>query len=718
MSDLSVEILDQNWSRKGITGSVRRCSITEELGRVGEASGALPIDDPVIQSLPDPDAANPYEGRFRVYEDGSLKFAGVIDATSIQVSADGAAVEFSGKHRGVELGFYNLGRVDYLGWPLPALFRELLRNNIAKNAVLQSVSSESELYGAYQALTGDPFKQNYWKSGTSTPNHTMIIDLGSSVSINAIRVMPIWWADVGTNPPGSHWFHYTNFTVETSDNPSSGYTTQGTKNDSFPSTSQGHLYETPSTAARYVRLTVTGSTDGYARIAQLMVYQNIASIGGATTYITPFVENDDSGNMTVTGTTSRPIVPGAFQGDGVITHSAVTRLAVNGAIQQRFRGTQSAVFFTSHTDGASTAQIHVDGVDKGQISIPNNKYWFKGYETDLLTNGVHTLKVTGVSGNVQVDYFNGLYETSWRPIEDDDPSIAYKSATTAVAGGWRPVQAEYYHNFFAVQSKAANNELHYNFVGDRIKIIGEKGPGHGSIQVYIDGILQSTVSLANATAVHKQTLFDWSGSYATHTLRVVTVNASTAEIDRLEGNFQHTLYLRSRYEPNLKLLTRLSEILDSYLRFNDDGSVDLLGSVGTYGGTIIREGENEGGTIISSNVENDYSETGSAVLALVNVNGELPIKSFVIDKEAVAEIGFKIIRLENSDAADQFLLNRQALQFLREHRKPNRSYNVQFGADGHGDLNVGETTKLYAPISKLDGDQFRIGKIVTDYENE
>ena len=713
MHDLSVEILDQNWQRKGITGAASKVSTTDELGRVGDVTVDIPINDPVVQSLPNPDAADPYEGRLRVYEDGTLKFAGVIDATTIQISADGGGVSFGGKHRGSETGFYNLGRVDYLGWPLPALFQELLRDNIAKRAVLGSATSEDELYGAYQALTGDPYKQNYWKSSSATPTHSMTIDLGESVAIAAIRVMPMWWADIGDNPPGSHRFMYTDFTVETSDSPSSGFTVRGTKNDTYPSTSQGHLYETPGVTARYVRLNITGSTDGYARVAQLMVYQNIATVGGSTTYITPFIENDDSGNMLLAGSTSRPIVPGAFQGDQVITHSSVTRLAAGGSITQTFRGTRSAVFLTSHTDGASVAQIHVDGVDKGTINIPDNKYWFKGYETDLLANGVHTLKVTGVSGNVQVDYFNGLYETSWRPIEDDDPSLAYKSSISAVSGGWRPVQAGHYHNFFAVQSKAANNELHFSFTGDRVRVIGERGLGHGIIDVYIDGLLYETVDLATVTE-HRSVLTDWSGTYGAHTLRVVTTTAGIVEIDRVEGNFQHVLYLRSRYEPNLKLLTRLSGILDSYLRFNDDGSIDLLGSVGEYNGTIIREGENEGGTIITSSIQNDYKETGSAVLAIVNVNGELPIKAFVIDKEAVAEIGYKVIRLENSDAADQFLLNRQALQFLREHRKPNRAYNVNF--DGE-DPDVGDTTRLYSPTSNLEGDELRIGRVTTTYEN-
>jgi hypothetical protein len=162
----------------------------------------------------------------------------------------------------------------------------------------------------------------------------------------------------------------------------------------------------------------------------------------------------------------------------------------------------------------------------------------------------------------------------------------------------------------------------------------------------------------------------------------------------------------------------MSEIIDSWLRFNDDGSVDLLGSVGAYGNTVIREGENEGGVITRASVENQYAETGSAVLAIVNVNGEMPIKALVVDKEAVAEIGYKLVKLEQADAADQFLLNRQALQYLRERRKPTRSYDVEFDPDAvPGTIAIGDTTKLYAPSVGQDGStRHRIGRTTTTYE--
>lgn len=708
--DLVVEILDQDWVKVSGTGEATRVRITEELGQVGSAEVEIPVTDSVNADLPDPDAANPYEGRFRIYEDGEIVFAGVIDAKTRALGSDGSTTTFGGKGRGIELAFVNTGRVDYLGWPLPELFEELLRNNVAKESVLVSVTSQDDLYGAYQMVTGDPFKQNYWKSTSNSPDHTATFDLGAVRSISAIRVFPQWWKDIDTNK-----FHYHNFTVATSTDGSS-WTTRGTQNNNYPSTARGHLFEFGPTDVRYWRITVTGSSDGYARIAQVFVHEDIATIGSDTTYNVPFIENDDSGNVSTTGSVTRPIVPGAFQGDGVITHSYVTKLGSGSTLTHEFRGTQNAVFFTSHNGGSGVADIYVDDDFREQITIPNNKYWFKGYDTadDLgeLSNSVHTLRVEHVSGNVQVDYFNGVYTTSWRPIEDDDPSLGY-------LGSWSSAEAAYFHNFFAAQSTATGNELFYWFRGDRVRLIGSKGDGFGSLTWSIDSGTNTVVNCdTGSTQTNKQTLLDWSGSYGTHRLRVTHSGAGKLLIDRLEGNFAHTMYIRARYETNLKVMERMSEIVDAWLRFNFDGTVDLLGTIGAYGGTALHEGENEGGVIVNASVENDYSETGSAVLAIVNVNGEMPIKAFVIDKEAVAEIGFKVIKLEQSDAADQFLLNRQALQYLRERRKPTRSYDLSFDPDEvGGDLLVGETTRLYSPSVGLDGSvRHRIGTMTTEYE--
>lgn len=703
MTDLLVEILDQNWVRKAITGSIQACSITEELGEVGEAEVTLDLNDAIKASLPDPDdATNPFEGRFNIYEDDELKFSGVIDSRTLEFDDNNGTIHFSGKHRGILLGYYNLSRWDYLAWPVNQLFREFLRDNVAKLATIEDISSEDEQYTGAQCVGGDPFKANYWKSADNNTPHEITIDLGRLYPLSAVRIMPQWWKDVDTKE-----FHFHDFEVRVSSD-GTNFDLVGTKSNGNPSSAKGHLFDLDGTDRRYVKLTVTDSSDGYARIAQIVAYRDIADIGGDTTYVTPFVENDDSGNMTRSGTTSRPVIAGAFQGDDVITRSFVTRLESGGSITQKFRGTSSAVYFTQAHKGDATARIYLDGVDQGTIDIPDKAYGYKGYEVGDLIDGEHTLKVEQVSGMVQVDYFSGLYRTSWRPIEDDDPSIAY-------LGSWKSVQDKHYFNYFSAKA-TAGDEMIYLFHGDRIRIMGSKVVGGGSFEMKIDGASQGVFSTSASTDDHKEVLADWSGSYDSHSVHII-VNSGPVYLDRLEGNFTHTMYIRSRYEANLVVMQRMAEILDSYLRFNNDGSVDLLGSVGTLSGTILHEGDNEGGVIIQSSLEHDYTETGSVVLGIVNVNGELPIKALTIDYDAIDEIGYKLIKFENSDAADQFLLNRQALQYLRDHRKPARSYDISFDPSEAGPVVVGEKIRLHAPSVNLHGDDpYRVGRITTEYE--
>jgi hypothetical protein len=268
--------------------------------------------------------------------------------------------------------------------------------------------------------------------------------------------------------------------------------------------------------------------------------------------------------------------------------------------------------------------------------------------------------------------------------------------------------------------------MKFEFEGDLVKVIGTKGPGFGKADFYIDDSLNSTVDLYNSTQIYQQTIFTWSGSYGAHSVMAISrtdYNASATgaiktrlDIDGLEGNFAHVIYLRSFYETNLRLLGRMSEITNSWNRINNDGSIDYLGSVGTSSDTVVREGENEGGTIINAQVQDDYSETCSAVLALVTSNDGVPLKTLVIDQEAVSRMGLKIRKLENADANDIYLLIRQAWIELQDHKHPARRYSVEYDENDVGEILVGETTKLFSPTMRLDGlESLRVGKMETVY---
>lgn len=699
--DLILEVLDHQWVRRGLTKLVKGASVTEELGTLGEGEVTLGTDDPVAALLPDPDSAERYEGRWRLYEDDATAFAGVIDAKSVRLNERRGEITFNGKSRGIELSWENFGRRDILGWPTVELFTELLRRNVGKAPMANpiDVTSEAATHPALNAITGDPFKNQYYMANADGVAG-FTIDTGKVQVLDAIRVIPPWWDGL--------WYKWT---VETSPD-NATWTLRGTKSSSDPNNDRGTLVELGGVSARYVRVRITDSADGRARMASVLVLQNILTVGPATDFNVPFIENDDAGTVTTLGSTSRPSVNGAFTGDGITGNSLVTRLdSGTASITHTFRGTAESVYMTQAEFGDADVEVFIDGVSQGTFTAHNGKYQEEVFKITGLAPGAHTCKVERVSGTPQIDYFTGLYEASFRAIREDEPAIGY-------SGTWEDVEDEGAWNFSVKRSKSTGALAVYEFFGDQLTVIGNKGVGHGAVNWYIDGVLQGTVDLENATDVKKQTWFSWSGTFAAHTLRLETTSTEPCELDRIQGTFSHVIYMRSAYDHNLFLLTRFSEILNSYLRFNFDGSVDMLGVTGSESGITIREGENEGGTIISAEKQDDYTETISAVLALVNGPNDLPIKSFVIDREAVERIGLKIGKYDGTDAVDAFLLTRQAWQYLQDHKDPVRRYTIQHVTENDDEeVPVGENARLYSPTLGLDGESQRIGRKVKEWSS-
>jgi hypothetical protein len=706
---LVLEICDYNWNRLYVTSHVVAASITRELGTIGEGEVTLPAQDPAIAYLPDPDSDLSNEGRWKLWEDGVLTFTGVVDQTTRRINPDNTYT-FGGKHRGILLGQANMGRRDFNGWTVEKLFEEFLRDNIAKAPIasIEDHAPSHEAHPAINAITGDVIKKQYWATeDTSTPHH-LTIDLGDNYDIVGVRVIPPWW--------DNRWY---NFLVHTSDDNSS-FTLQGSYENNRPLSNRGRLMEFTANC-RYVRVRITDSSDGHGRLAAVLVYRQLAEVGSDTDYLVPWIENDDSGNVTRFGDTERRNTNGAFNGDGVIGNSLTTRLNAGGRMDHRFKGTATGVYFTqSKGGGAAAADIYLDNVFQETVNIPQRTYQYEGFVIDNLTDDWHHLSVRQSSGTPQVDYFAGLYKTSYRVVRDDDPSIGFYR-------GWQLKTGALFSDFSHKRSTSKQAHWHYEFWGDEVKLIGTTSLSYGKQDIRIDGSLEDTVDQYSDPRLFQQTLFTWSGSYGQHDIRGINTGTKNSnsdgfiiDVDEIRGNFDHIIYMRSYWETNLRMLTRLSEIIQSFLRFNDDGTIDLLGKVGEWSETIVREGENEGGNLIGADIQDDYSETCSAVLALVTQPDGPPIKAFVIDRKAIDRMGLKIRKVEFADANDAYLLTRQAWGELQDHAFPTRRYSVQFDSNLlNDDIEVGETTVIHSPsMDMTTGEEFRVGRLVTDFDTE
>lgn len=703
---LQLEILDGAWKRLALTDKVLTPTVEEELGSAeSRASATIHADDPAAAYLPDPDDEESVQANWRLYEHGVLVFAGLIDSVKRDLTSH--TITIGGVQRGAELAHNNVGRRDFLGWPFPSLVRELTRRNVGQ-APFATVTASSEALGteAINAITGEPQKPLFWsiqytgvRPSTFVTAATITVDLGEAMPVHAVRVIPEWWEN--------KWYKWQ---LQTSGD-GSLFVTKYDKSDAFPTGDRGTLVEFDDTSVRYVRVSVYASSDGYPRIAGILTYRNIVDIGASTTYTAPWIENDDSPNITTTGTVTQVVQDGAFNGDGTLRNSLVSRLDTGATMTHNFRGVSNAVFLTQ-ADGDARIEVSVDNVSQGQVYIPANSSQFKAFETTGLAAGNHTLKVSATAGRPQVDYFSGEFESSYRTVEEDEPAIGY-------TGRWQTDYDPAYSSQSVRYGDAAEDGFLFPFHGNSIKMLSTKGTDAGIFEWYIDGASQGTVDLYNASRLTKQTVVSWTGSYGAHTFRVRatgTKNASATStrinVDRLEGNWAHNLYLRSAHDTNLALLGRLSEMTNTFLRLNYDGTVDLLGAVGSDTGEIIREGENEGGTLIEATLEGDYSNTPNAILALGRGSDNQALRVLVQDKLAIRRAGrVKVAKIENRDAVDAYLLVRQAWQTLQDSKRPKRAYSVTYDAStgAVGAVSTSDLIRLYTPRLGLGaGDRYRI----------
>jgi hypothetical protein len=115
-----------------------------------------------------------------------------------------------------------------------------------------------------------------------------------------------------------------------------------------------------------------------------------------------------------------------------------------------------------------------------------------------------------------------VYGPSFKPVVSDN-----SSSLIAYTGSWPTGTYASYFGGTDRYSTSTGAYATYTFTGKSVAWIAYKSTSRGSAQVYVDGVLQATVSLYSTTSTAKAQVyaFNWAVS-GTHTLRVVVVGTA------------------------------------------------------------------------------------------------------------------------------------------------------------------------------------------------
>ena len=81
-------------------------------------------------------------------------------------------------------------------------------------------------------------------------------------------------------------------------------------------------------------------------------------------------------------------------------------------------------------------------------------------------------------------------------------------------------------------TKTNNDSVEFTFTGDRIDYVTELNSDEGNVDVYIDGVLQTTVSCNSATRVAQVVAYTKTGlSAGSHTIKIVKSSGTYMLLD-------------------------------------------------------------------------------------------------------------------------------------------------------------------------------------------
>ncbi|QGQ99716.1 DUF4185 domain-containing protein [Paenibacillus psychroresistens] len=231
----------------------------------------------------------------------------------------------------------------------------------------------------------------------------------------------------------------------------------------------------------------------------------------------PTTTDDGDAGITYSGTW------GSIPSGGYYNGSVHYSNASGNYAQYGFTGT-SVKWMGAKNNDHGKADIYMDGVLDATIDTYSATFDKQQilYTKTGLSSGSHTIKIqlrsdknAASSGYyTDVDAFITVPGATATTLDDNNAGITY-------SGAWSTTTTAGYYNSTLHYANTSGAYAQYTFTGTGIQWIGARSNDHGKVDIYIDGVFNSTLDTYSSTFDKQQTLFSIAGlASGSHTIKI------------------------------------------------------------------------------------------------------------------------------------------------------------------------------------------------------
>lgn len=241
-----------------------------------------------------------------------------------------------------------------------------------------------------------------------------------------------------------------------------------------------------------------------------------------------------------------------------------TAASPNQTLTFSFEG-DAVALYARYIDDGSTFDVYIDGVNQGSVNSKGVSGKKRVFSKSGLPVGHHVLKLvtTGNGGHIALEGFEYDYVKSneIQTFRVDSTTYPYKNTSGGDGGNWaqfdKATQGKTYfdtnggwwHDSYGYMYDKANNNGDVNaftFDGTAVSVFMRTFSAGGLLDVYLDGIFQTTIDSRTATTVSNAKVFEKTGLRGgQHRLELkVKTEAGSGREDVIVDGFEYT------YDPN------------------------------------------------------------------------------------------------------------------------------------------------------------------------